>query len=72
MFNFKITRDNVKYFLILTLVFFLAILGKNAEKSYLKQVGASVNNMIEDHTEINGTVILKDSVPTIDSSTGMK
>ncbi len=72
MFNFKITRDKIMYFLILAFVLFLAILGKNAEKSYLKQAGASINNMIEDHTEINGTVISKDSVPTIDSSTGMK
>lgn len=72
MFNFKITRDKIMYFLILAFVLFLAILGKNAEKSYLKQAGASINNMIEDHTEINGTVILKDSVPTIDSSNGMK
>ena len=72
MFNFKITRDKIMYFLILAFVLFLAILGKNAEKSYLKQAGASINNMIEDHTEINGTVISKDSVPTIDSSNGMK
>ena len=72
MFNFKITRDKIMYFLILAFVLFLAILGKNAEKSYLKQAGASINNMIEDHTEINGTVISKGSVLRIDSSTGMK
>lgn len=72
MFKFKITQDKVRYSLILGLVLFLAILGKNANNASLKEAGASISNTIEDRTEINGTYLLKDSVPTMDSSTGMR
>lgn len=68
----NLTRDQKIYAAILTGIILVGIICKNAEKSYLKQAGTSVSNMIEDRTEINGTVISKDSVPTIDSSNGMK
>ncbi len=68
----KIDKSVYPYAAILMFVLILAVNGKFSDKNYAEKAASSIGNFMEDRTEINGTFILKDSIPTVDSSVGMK